>query len=243
MRSIILAAGKGSRMGHLTETKPKCLLIYKNKHIIDWQIHAMETNGIKEIGIITGFQKKLLNKYKYKKIFNKRWKKTNMVYSLMCAKQWLKNKSFLVSYSDIYYDSNTLKLLFKSKDHITITYDPKWHSLWKKRFKNPLKDAETFKIDNNSNLLEIGKKTKNIKNIEGQYMGLLKFTPKGWSKTIETYNLLSKKNREKIHMTSLLQLIIKKKEIKIKTIPIKQKWFEFDNPSDFNVAKKMNLTK
>ena len=74
-------------------------------------------------------------------------------------------------------------------------------------------------------------------------MGLLKFTPKGWSKTIETYKSLSKKNREKIHMTSLLQLIIEKKEIKIKTIPIKRKWFEFDNPSDFIVAKKMNLTK
>ena len=70
-----------------------------------------------------------------------------MVYSLMCAKKWLKNKSFLVSYSDIYYDANTLKLLFKSKDDISITYDPNWLRLWKKRFKKPLSDAETFKID------------------------------------------------------------------------------------------------
>ena len=184
MRSIILAAGKGSRMKNLTQSKPKCLLIYKNKNIIDWQIRAMKKNNIKKICIITGFKNKLLNKYKYKKIFNKRWKETNMVYSLMCAKKWLKNKSFLVSYSDIYYDANTLKLLFKSKDDISITYDPNWLRLWKKRFKKPLSDAETFKIDKNSNLLEIGKKTKNIKNIEGQYMGLLKFTPKGWAKAI-----------------------------------------------------------
>jgi len=238
MRSIILAAGKGSRMKNLTQSKPKCLLIYKNKNIIDWQIRAMKKNNIKKICIITGFKNKLLNKYKYKKIFNKRWKETNMVYSLMCAKKWLKNKSFLVSYSDIYYDANTLKLLFKSKDDISITYDPNWLRLWKKRFKKPLSDAETFKIDKNSNLLEIGKKTKNIKNIEGQYMGLLKFTPKGWAKAIRIYNSLKLSKRKKIHMTSLLQLILKKKVIKIKAIAIKKKWFEFDNPKDLNIANK-----
>ena len=39
------------------------------------------------------------------------------------------------------------------------------------------------------------------------------------------------------------QFLDTKKQIKIKTIPIKQKWFEFDNPNDFIVAKKINLTK
>ena len=117
-------------------------------------------------------------------------------------------------------------LLFKEGDQFKLIYPSNW-------------DSQIYKVGLADDLFI----WENIKNIEGQYMGLLKFTPKGWSKTIETYKSLSKKNREKIHMTSLLQLIIEKKEIKIKTIPIKRKWFEFDNPSDFIVAKKMNLTK
>tara|TARA_Y100000389_G_scaffold147132_1_gene145956 strand:- start:1393 stop:2115 length:723 start_codon:yes stop_codon:yes gene_type:complete len=238
MRAIILAAGRGSRMKNLTDTKPKCLLIYQKKHIIDWQIKAIKKNKIKDICIITGFKKELLKNYKFKKIFNRRWKKTNMVYSLICAKKWFKNKTFLVSYSDIYYDEKTLKLLSKSKDDISITYDPNWYKLWKRRFKKPLSDAETFKIDKDSNLLEIGKKTKNIKNIEGQYMGLLKFTPKGWVAAIKVYNSLKKEKKENIHMTSLLQLILKRNDVKIKAIPIKKRWFEFDNPKDLNVAKR-----
>ena len=39
------------------------------------------------------------------------------------------------------------------------------------RFKNPLDDAETFKINKKKNIIEIGKKTKSYSNIQGQYMG------------------------------------------------------------------------
>ena len=46
---------------------------------------------------------------------------------------------------------------------------------------DPLSDAETFRIDASGELLEIGGKTGKIEDIEGQYMGLLKFTPTAWT--------------------------------------------------------------
>ena len=36
--------------------------------------------------------------------------------------------------------------------------------------------------DNKKNLQEIGLKTKNYKNIQGQFMGIIKFKPSGWKK-------------------------------------------------------------
>ena len=66
------------------------------------------------------------------------------------------------------------------RNKITISYDRNWKNLWKKRFSDPLVDAETFKIDRNKKILEIGKKTNKYIDIQGQYMGLIKFNPKGW---------------------------------------------------------------
>jgi len=45
------------------------------------------------------------------------------------------------------------------------------------RFADPLADAEIFRINAAGQLLEIGGKTTRIEDIEGQYVGLLKFTP------------------------------------------------------------------
>ena len=69
-----------------------------------------------------------------------------MVYSLYCAKDILEKETCIISYSDIVYHPNILKNLIAAKGNISITYDVLWKNLWKKRFKNPLDDAETFII-------------------------------------------------------------------------------------------------
>ena len=61
---------------------------------------------------------------------------------------------------------------------------------FKKRFKNPLKDAETFNFDKKNYLKAIGDKTNSLEKIKGQYMGLFKITPRGW-KNKKTFNKIS----------------------------------------------------
>ena len=48
-----------------------------------------------------------------------------------------------------------------------------WLELWKKRFSDPLEDAETFKVDKDNFITEIGNKSSSYENIQGQFMGLL----------------------------------------------------------------------
>lgn len=50
-RGMILAAGRGERMGHLTEKTPKALLRVNNRYLIEYSIQALKTNGINEIVI------------------------------------------------------------------------------------------------------------------------------------------------------------------------------------------------
>ena len=45
---------------------------------------------------------------------------------------------------------------------------------------NPLEDLETFRTDPSGRLLEIGQKPERREQIQGQFMGLLRFTPQSW---------------------------------------------------------------
>ena len=180
MRAIILVAGKGSRLSKNFSKKPKSFIKIGSKTILERQIDNFQALGINKISLVTGYKSEFFKKYKIKKFYNKNWKKTNMVYSLTRANSWLEKYNCIVSYGDILYEKNAIKSLIRSDNLITITYDKNWKKLWFKRFKNPLIDAETFKFNKKNELLEIGNKTNSYKNIKGQFMGLIKFKPKGW---------------------------------------------------------------
>jgi len=226
-RAIILAAGRGSRMGKETELKPKCLSKLDNKHLLEWQLESIKKNGINDITVVRGYKSHMLTG-DFKTIDNKRWSETNMVASLFCVEKSSKNT--IISYSDIVYKSDHIKKLSQSKHDITITADLLWEDLWKLRLENPLDDAETFKSKNNL-LLEIGKKTDNISNIEAQYMGLIQFSPKGWDTMYNLYQTFSDKKKDKMDMTSMLNELLSR-DIKINVVFIEGGWCEADTYSD-----------
>ena len=232
MKGIILAAGRGRRMGNLTEDNPKCLLKFKGKPLIEWQILAMKKAGILEIGIVTGYKKELLEQYGLHCFHNPEWEKTQMVESLFCAEVWLRSTTCIVSYSDIFYTPKAIVSLKNSLGPIAITYDKNWLQLWTKRFKKPLDDAETFKIDTNGKVLEIGNKTNDPSEIMGQYMGLLKLSPESWPEMNQIRSALSKSENQSLQMTQLLQKIIHKKALNVTGVAYSQKWYEIDSAQD-----------
>ncbi len=105
-----------------------------------------------------------------------------MVSSLACAQDWLQAEPCIVTYSDIFYSSVAIKSLMECSSLLAVTYDPNWLELWTKRFGDPILDAETFRLTSEHTLAEIGYKPKSVDEVQGQYMGLLRFTPQGWAK-------------------------------------------------------------
>ena len=55
MKGIILAAGRGSRMGDLTTNLPKCRTLLHGKELIQWQLDAMKAASINEISVVCGY--------------------------------------------------------------------------------------------------------------------------------------------------------------------------------------------
>jgi choline kinase len=55
-KAIILSAGQGSRLGHLTDDRPKCLIEFNGRTLLDRQLDALAANGIEEAVVVTGFR-------------------------------------------------------------------------------------------------------------------------------------------------------------------------------------------
>jgi L-glutamine-phosphate cytidylyltransferase len=239
MKAILLAAGRGSRMQHLTEAAPKCLVKLHGRTLLEWQLSTLRAANITDIAIVTGYKRELLAKYKLVEFHNPRWESTNMVSSLACAESWLQSGPCLVSYTDIFYQPKAALDIVDSSASLAITYDPNWRGLWEKRFDAPLSDAETFRLDAEGNLAEIGQPPVEIDAIQGQYMGLLRFTPAAWLEVERIRAGLPESERDKMHMTGTLQKIIEAGRLKIAAIPYRSAWSEVDNQHDLEVAEQI----
>ena len=238
MRAIILVAGKGSRLPKKLSKNPKSFLKIGQNTIIEKLIQNFNLLGINKIALVTGYKKKKFNKFKLKKFYNQKWNKTNMVYSLNKANRWLSKYNCIVSYGDIFYEKKAIENLKKDKNLLAISYDPFWKKLWSQRFLNPLSDAETFKITKNKKIIEIGKKTSKIQNIQGQYMGLMKFKPKGWSNFKKCLKKDFNNNFDNLYLTDVFQKLIEKK-FYIKASKYNGKWAEVDSQKDYLIMKKI----
>ena len=60
MKAIILSAGQGSRLGHLVDHKPKCLIEFNGRTLLDRQLDTLEANGVREAVVVTGFHDELV---------------------------------------------------------------------------------------------------------------------------------------------------------------------------------------
>lgn len=233
MRAIILAAGRGSRMKNMTADRPKCLVSVHGKPLLEWQLEALRSSGISDIGIVTGYKGEMLTGYGLTEFHNPHWATTNMVASLACAHEWLSTTACIVSYSDIFYSPSAVRLLLEAQKHpLTVTYSPHWKELWTKRFGDPLLDAETFSLNSDNSLIEIGNKPKTTEEIQGQYMGLLGFSPQAWDEVLRIRNSLSREEQASIHMTATLQKIIHAGKMRIHAVSYTESWGEVDSAED-----------
>ncbi len=239
MKAILLAAGRGSRLNALTAHKPKCLTDLDGIPLLRWLLTSLKLAGLKECYLVTGYKAEQLRVFGTTQIHNARWQETNMVESLRCASSILNQEEVLVSYTDILFSPETAMELIKSTDFISLCYDPKWTELWTQRFANPCDDAERFRLDVYSCVIEIGGRLASISQAEGQYMGLLKMTPQAWKYISGLLDAMPQKDVDKLDMTALLSLLGYQTPLRIKAIPVVGRWCEVDCASDVSIAESL----
>ena len=233
MNGIILGAGRGSRLMPLTADRPKCLVDIDGIPLIDRQVRALQQAGVSNLHVVAGWHGEALAARGFDTLWNTRWAHTTMVHSLQQAAALLYDDVTIVSYGDIIYSGATVRCLVEAPYDLAISYDPDWIGLWTLRFDDPLSDAETFQLTAQGTVSDIGGRPTSLEQVEGQYMGLLRFTPTGWE---EVERILQKERGISLDMTGLLQQIVKAGRIQVHAIPVVGPWCEIDHPHDLELA-------
>ncbi|MBD5523497.1 MAG: phosphocholine cytidylyltransferase family protein [Lachnospiraceae bacterium] len=255
MKVIILAAGQGTRLRPLTDDRPKCMVEVNGKSIIERQLDTMRACGIldEDITIICGYCSNVLkNRFKGTKIHfivNEQYGTTNMVYSLMCARELMESEEdIIISYGDIIYGESVFKKILGARDDMSVVVDDGWYGYWSERCENPLDDAETLMFDQDNYLTEIGQKTTDLAKVQSQYIGLMRFKEEGLKVMLSLSTEAARRSNNgealwrttrtyvKMYMTDLLQGLIDEGH-KLRAVHIERGWFEIDDCEDLKVVE------
>lgn len=245
MRAIVLAAGEGKRLRPYSESRPKAMVELAGQSLLVRQINVLLRAGISDITIVAGYLAQSIKGLGYPTIINERYDSTNMVASLMCAKSLLDGQEdVLVTYGDILFERRVLSSVQDSDKDICLAINLDWLDLWKIRMKDPLSDAETLKLDEQKNVIEIGKKATSYQQIEGQYMGIIKVSSKMAPKFVHAWDKLSPsrsydgQNKDNMYMTSFLQYLIDS-GYKTRAVCNHGGWLEVDTKEDLELYHRL----
>jgi choline kinase len=245
VRAIILAAGEGARLRPYTLDRPKCLVELGGKPLLVQQIDVLKRAGIKSITVLTGYRAEQIEALGYPTHHNPDYAHTNMVATLMCSAGLLNGgDDVLIAYSDILYEPRIIEALCACPEAMCATVDTLWLELWRIRMEDALADAETLKLDDQLNVIELGKKPLSLDDIQGQYMGLVKLRADFAPTVVDAYKQMDRQRLydghsfENMYMTSFLQYLIGQGH-PLKAVCVKNGWLEIDTVDDLMLYKQM----
>jgi len=236
------------RMGKYTENLPKGMLLFRGRTLLEWQISALHSAGIRDIVIVTGYCAEKITYKDITYVHNKRFAVTNMLETLMCAREMF-DRDILVAYSDILYSSALVDKLVHSHADIGVAVDADWRDLWMKRYGTTETDLESLDLSGNDQIVGIGRSVATSEGLHHRYIGLLKFSEAGIRDMLSVYDekkrngaswQQSGKPFEQGYMTDLLhELILDGRSVT--PIITHGGWYEFDTELDYEIACKLNL--
>ena len=239
MQAIILAAGMGRRLGELTDDNTKCMLEVNGTRLIHRTLDNLAEVGIKRVVLVVGYKaenvKRLIgDRYKDIDIVyveNKIYDKTNNIYSLFLAREYLLEEDSLLLESDLIFESSVLRKIVENK-YPNIALVDKYES-WM--------DGTVVTLDEENKIEEFLTKDKfKYSDINRYYktVNIYKFS-KDFSAThyvpfLEAYCHALGNNE---YYEQVLKVITLLDESPLRALPLNgEKWYEIDDIQDLDIA-------
>jgi len=227
-KAVIAAAGRGTRMLHLTKNKSKHLIRTCDAPFLSYLLDNLLEAGYKELILVVGYKKErieqFLKDYKYKVRLVDQFEilgeeEYGTACPLKCVKDVVGNDDFLMVYGDNLYSVKDLKD-FNIEDKYSYVAG----------FYHQKPEKYGVLKNNNGFLNEIVEKPKEfVGNLINA--GLYKFTPEIFDKAFQ----IRVSVRGEYELTAAINLLAKEKKVKVKKIDY---WMDFGNPADIIRAAK-----
>ena len=238
-KAIILSAGQGSRLGHLTDHKPKCLIEFEGRTLLDRQLDTLAANGVEEAVVVTGFRdgeiEKALKRRReagegpaVRTVFNPFFKVADNTGSLYMARAELAGDTLVWNGDTMVSNALMARVVANDRPGICVTIDRK-----------DAYDADDMKVVTGADgrLQAIGKRLEEGVNAES--IGLLAFRGGGaerFARAIEA----AMRSAEGTQIWYLRVIHHLAQEEEVWTLDIAgEEWGEVDFPEDVERAREM----
>ncbi|NUU95857.1 aminotransferase [Marinitoga sp. 1135] len=242
MQAIILAAGMGKRLKELTKDNTKCMVKVNGITLIERMLKQLDKLNLSRIIIVIGYKgeklKNFINTLKIKTpityIENTVYYKTNNIYSLYLAKDYLANEDTILLESDIIFEDKVIERVVKDRNE-TLAVVSKFES-WM--------DGTVVTLDEDNNIVEfLGKKHFLFSQIETYYktVNIYKFS-KSFSNNryIPFLDAYCKVMGHNEYYEDVLKVISLLDGPKIKAMILNNEtWYEIDDVQDLDIAESL----
>lgn len=244
MQAIMLAAGKGSRLGKYTKNNTKCMLDVHGETLLERTIDALLEAGIKNFILVLGYKKDNVKKFIKEKELDKKinityvdndvYDTTNNIYSLYLAKDYLIQDDTILLESDLIYDKSIIKKLVNSKyeSAALIAKYEEWM------------DGTVVKLNDDNTINSfVERKDFNYDDVDSYYktVNIYKFS-KDFSERfylpfLESY-IKAYGNNDYYEL--VLKVISELKDTNLYGLPLTNElWYEIDDCQDYDIVKAM----
>jgi len=255
-RAILIAAGRGKRLGAHTEDIPKCMVQVGSKPILGWVWDAFRAAGIEELVVIRGYRGDVLEQFVRslvpKAIFvdNTEWETNNILLSLACARRYLDQPCYM-TYSDIVFTRHVARAAADSTAEIGLVIDRKFRDIYVGRTDHPLQEGEVSDLLPDGTVARVGKKALPPEDAVGEYIGLTRLGARGVAIAANTIDQLAQRfagrddqpfqraaRYRNAYLTDLWQQLIDT-GIAVHPIFIDGQWREIDTGQDLERAREL----
>lgn len=245
MQAVILAAGMGKRLKELTKDSTKCMVPVNGVTLCERALRQLDRQGLSKIILVVGYEGQKLIDYVNTLnlatpvvfIDNEIYYKTNNIYSLYMAKDYLVAEDTLLLESDLIFEEKVLKRLIA---------DP-YPSLAVVAKYEPWMDGTVVTLDEENNILDfIGKKQFSYADTDKYFktVNIYKFS-KEFSEAqyvpfLEAYCKALGMNE---YYEQVLKVITMLDKSGIRGMRLEDEvWYEIDDEQDLDIAESLFAT-
>jgi len=189
VKAIIVAAGRGRRLGPETSEIPKCMVSVGGKPILHRQVEALAAAGMTELVIVRGYLGDRIavpaalaaSGVRVRFVENPEWADNNILASLFFAEAEM-DGGFLFSYSDIVFAPAHARLVAASTDDVGLVIDRRWRDTYVGRALHPISEAELASVidgPGGPRVDRVGKTVVPADEAVGEFIGLARFSAAG----------------------------------------------------------------
>lgn len=255
-RAILIAAGRGKRLGTHTDEIPKSMVEVGAHPILGWMWRAFASAGIEELVVIRGYRGDVLETFvrglvpRATFVDNTAWQTNNILLSLLYARPFL-DQPCLMSYSDIIFTPAVAQAAVASPADIGLVIDREFRTIYEGRTEHPLEEGEVSDLMPDGSVARVGKRALPPADAIGEYIGLTKLSARGVAVVANTLDKLvhdfagrddqpfqRAATWRNAYLTDLWQYLIDG-GVRIDPILIDGQWREIDTGQDLERARQL----